>query len=82
MQKWGMHPENIKRSKRAKAALRRYIGVHEDTETGVVDLLADLRHFCDSVGLDFDNCDRIAIGHYAEEQTYNNIAGVKEWRPD
>lgn len=80
-----MHPTNIKRSKRAQAALGKYVRMNdetllEDIETGLVDLLADLRHFCDHAGLDFDKCAGMATGHYMDERTYNAF-GVKEWRP-
>jgi len=39
----------------------------EPGEPGVIDLLADLRHYCDAHKLDFANLDRIAYGHYTAE---------------
>ena len=34
----------------------------------IVDLLADLRHLCDGLGLDFGDLDRLAYQHYAVER--------------
>jgi hypothetical protein len=34
----------------------------------VSDLLADLRHYCDAHGLDFEDCDRRGHDHYTNEQ--------------
>ena len=39
-----------------------------DTEALVIDVLANLRHFCDSRGLDFGKLDRVAYGHYLTEK--------------
>ena len=38
-----------------------------DTEAALVDLLVDLRHLCDSLGLGFAECDRVAHALYVEE---------------
>lgn len=38
-----------------------------DKECAVIDILADLRHYCGRVGFDFDNLNRIAGDHYEEE---------------
>jgi len=61
---------NKKRAARAKKALSAYFGCPLpacEREFAVIDILTDLRHFCASSGLDFDNLDRIASGHYSEE---------------
>ena len=34
----------------------------------ISDLLADLRHLCDGLGLDFGELDRLAFRHYATER--------------
>ena len=34
----------------------------------VIDLLADLRHFCDRTGIDYSQCQRRAEGHFELEQ--------------
>jgi hypothetical protein len=34
----------------------------------IVDMLADLRHLCDALELDFAACDKIAYGHYMSER--------------
>lgn len=39
----------------------------EPEETNVVDLLADLMHFCDAVDISFKQVLRIAEDHYIEE---------------
>jgi hypothetical protein len=38
-----------------------------ESEAFVVDLLTDLRHFCDGRGLDFERLDRAAEQHHAAE---------------
>ena len=38
-----------------------------EAEAFVIDLLADLRHFCDGRGLDFGRLDPVAYQHYSEE---------------
>jgi len=43
------------------------IDFKEDKEV-VIDLLVDLRHFCDAHGLDFGACDSMAYIHYLEEK--------------
>jgi hypothetical protein len=39
------------------------------SDEAVIDLLADLRHFCAAGGIDFDNCDRMADAHFATESS-------------
>ncbi len=39
-------------------------------EASVIHLLADLRHYCDHVRLDFAACDRMAYRHYCEEKGF------------
>ncbi len=41
--------------------------------SNLTDILADLRHFADSKGLDFANCDRIAYGHYLHERQLSKV---------
>ena len=48
----------------AARALRAGYEDVEDTETTVIDVLADLRHLCDVLEIDFANCDRIGHDHY------------------
>lgn len=40
----------------------------EEPETMIADMLADLRHLCDVLEVDFADCDRIAYGNYTEEK--------------
>jgi len=75
-----IHPDNARRIKRAQSALKKYSSLPEDG-TGVIDLLADLRHFCEAAGIDYDNCDRIARAHFTEECNLNTYSR-KEWRPE
>ena len=44
-----------------------------DVEALVIDLLANLRHFCDSRGLDFGQLDRTAHDHYLTEKAEERI---------
>lgn len=39
-----------------------------DWAATVTDALADLRHLCDTHGLDFGKCDRLAYDHYLAER--------------
>ena len=39
-----------------------------DADCLVIDLLANLRHFCDSCDLDFGKLDRVAYRHYSAEK--------------
>jgi len=84
-----MHPENIDRAKRAEKALRKYyikenrLVEELDVECAIIDLLADLRHFCDYIGMEseYEDCDRTAATHYGTEKEFN-LKGRKEWRPE
>jgi hypothetical protein len=38
-----------------------------NTNDAIVDLLADLRHVCDLLGLDYAELDRIALSYYRQE---------------
>lgn len=41
---------------------------NDHNETNLTDLLADLRHWCDSKGIDFAECDSNAYNHYVTER--------------
>ena len=62
---------NARRVATARAALSAAIAVRADTpaicDEAVIDLLADLRHFCAARRIDFAACDRIASGHFETE---------------
>jgi hypothetical protein len=47
----------------------------EDPECSVIDILTDLRHYCDREGLDMGHLDRIARGHYLVECEVKVIPG-------
>ena len=51
---------------RASSAL----GFYDDPGTleAVTDLLADLRHYCDALGFDMADCDRMAREHYLADK--------------
>lgn len=55
----------------ARAALARAAWVRGEVpcygDEALIDLLADLRHFCMAACIDFDECDRLAAMHFAEE---------------
>lgn len=77
-----MRYENKRRAARALAALRglptngRAAGYYnhsakadwsECADDGIADLLADIRHLCDAMDLDFDGLDSRAHRNYVEE---------------
>jgi hypothetical protein len=49
------------------ATILQTTNMYEPGLTGAIDLLSDLRHYCDSQGLDFGLCDRRAYDHYLAE---------------
>lgn len=58
------------RASRGNTALSAWVneaGDQGDDETNLRDLLADLMHFADAIGIDFHNQVRIAGDNYAEE---------------
>lgn len=59
---------NRTRVKNAGDALKGYQRIEPDKEANLTDLLTDLRHYCDSQGLDFADADRRAYQHYLEEK--------------
>ena len=62
---------NARRVATARAALSAAVAARADVpavcDEAVIDLLADLRHFCAARRIDFAECDRIAGAHYATE---------------
>ena len=61
---------NKQRAIRAKRAIRSqdyFECDSEDANPAVIDILCDLRHFCDANKLTFADCDRIAYQHYLVE---------------
>lgn len=63
-------------------AKRAIVAAYEESdlpEACMVDLLADVRHLCDALGLDFAQLDRAAFLGYATERAAENAAasGVK-----
>jgi hypothetical protein len=69
--------KNKERAARAENALRegKYIEPHTEAErieggyiwSPIIDLLSDLRHYCEARRLNFSECDRIAKNHFNEE---------------
>jgi hypothetical protein len=56
----------------AKRALHAgYECADEDVEACVTDMIADLRHLCDALGIDYYACESSAYGHYTAEKPYN-----------
>lgn len=81
-----LHPDNAKRIQRAQAALEEYVKIDDDVpladvQDGVADLLADLRHFCEAMGQNFDSLNRVANRNYREERELNT-SSKKDWRPE
>ena len=62
---------NAQRIEAARAALARAAWVRGEApcygDEALIDLLADLRHFCSVARIDFDECDRLAAMHFANE---------------
>lgn len=62
---------NARRVATARAALSAAVAARADVpavcDEAVIDLLADLRHFCAARRIDYAECDRIASGHYQTE---------------
>jgi len=56
---------NASRARRALRALA--VNPDPDTADAIVGLLADLRHACDLLGLDYADLARLALWHYREE---------------
>jgi len=50
-----------------RALMLSYEKADAEPDTCIADLLADLRHLCDRLGLDYAKLDRRAHGHYTEE---------------
>lgn len=62
---------NARRVATARAALSAAVAARADVpavcDEAVIDLLADLRHFCVARRIDYAECDRVASGHYQAE---------------
>jgi len=58
---------NSDRVRRARSALCSAYDPYQEGKDALVDLLADLRHYCDSHGWDFADADRVAHDHYLIE---------------
>lgn len=45
-----------------------------DPRSGIVDTLTNIRHLCESIGVDFDTCVQTSAMHYEEEtDTHLNV---------
>jgi hypothetical protein len=53
-----------------RALMSAYEEADVEPDTCVADLLADLRHLCDRLGLDYAKLDRRAYHNYAEEHIW------------
>lgn len=62
-----MAPWSAERAERAALVMLTYGNFGDTTEDEVVDLLADIRHYCLDRGLAFERLDRIAQEHFASE---------------
>lgn len=60
------HPDNVKRGERAAVALKTYTD-RQDGLDCVRDLLADLRHYCDTHGINYGDEDDLAHENYLSE---------------
>ena len=67
-----MKSEVRSRVKRVARLMAQYIAEtgapdDEETETVVADFVADLRHYCDAMKIDFHGACERSYGHYVEE---------------
>ena len=59
-----VNESNRRRAERARIAMDIISTSNGEGETGVVNILADLRHFCDVNNIDFDKSNEMAKEHY------------------
>ncbi len=59
--------ENDERAGRVKDILSQMYDEDGADETNLVDLLSDIRHFCDVYAVEFGAADRVAHNHYTCE---------------
>lgn len=69
-----MRDDNLLRQQRGQRALVFYneqilkAGGQNLATDDLIDLLADLRHYCASAGIDFDAADEVAVTHFEAER--------------
>lgn len=74
-----LEPTNTERAAKAAEKVKGYAGEKaDDVGADVVDLLVDLRHYCDAEGLDFGRLNRAARNHHEEEVGAQGLA-KKTW---
>ena len=74
-----LDPTNDERALKAALKVKGYAGENaDDIEADVCDMLVDLRHYCDAVGLDFGRINRTARNHHEEEVGTQGLA-KKTW---
>lgn len=63
-------PEKDHRMFCAIKAKRALMSTYDDDEwpNRIADMLTELRHLCDVLEIDFDDCDRVACNNYIEER--------------
>lgn len=64
--------ERADRIYRLMLVYKQYLGFSENKETYLIDLLTDLLHYCDEMGLDYDRAITTARMHHAEETCKEN----------
>lgn len=64
---WPVHRQAVVRAKRALLASSTADRAEFNPGLAIADVLADLRHLCDRLGLDFARIDKQAHGHYISE---------------
>ena len=76
-----MAATNISRTEniyRLMLVYAQYQGGEEDPESLVIDLLTDLRHYCDEYGLNLGKLDRVAHEHYLYEKFAHPLTSERE----
>lgn len=65
-----MTTPNRRRVNKARQALNLY-DLKTEQKCALIDLLADLRHYCDTRKWDFGDLDRTAYDHYCAEKGWS-----------
>lgn len=72
---------NDQRAVRAGAVVKEYSGSSSDAEADVQDFLADLQHYCDAAGLDYESLCARAARHHEVETNAEGLAR-KTWEDE
>lgn len=66
--------DNSARAVRGAEKVRGHSGCEDDDESNVTDLLTDIRHYCDAMGLDYGRLNNRARSHHEAEVAEDGLA--------